>query len=203
MDNNRTLLEQQIENMEVLSFPRQYLGYSSLGNECKRAVLFNFRWAYKQKHSIRLQRIFDRGHIEEETVAEELVDAGCNVYNDQYEVKGLQGHSGGHIDGEITGVIDCPDEELLLELKTANAARYNEFVKSYDPETNHKRLLVMFPEYVWQYNLYMGKLNLKRCLFIVTNKNTSERLYFIINFDKSIYDMALRAEVDVLTANAF
>lgn len=201
MENNRTLLEQQIEDMDVFSFPRAYLGYSGLGGECKRAVLFDFRWAYKKTHKIRIQRIFDKGHREEGIIADELADFGYKVYDDQLEVKGLSGHSGGHIDGKVIGIPDCPDEELLFEAKTANSTRFNEFVKSYDPETNHKKLGLFFPEYVWQFNLYMGKLGLKKCLLVATNKDNEARLYFIIKFDKSIYDMARRCEVDILTAN--
>jgi hypothetical protein len=115
-------------------------------------------------------------------------------------VPGLQGHSGGHIDAKVLGVIDDPEETFLLECKTANNERFNAFKNLYDPETNHKGLIDYEPAYIWQINLYMGKMNLNKTLFVVKNKNTDERLYFIINFDKSVYDMALRAEVDILTA---
>ena len=45
---------------------RSHLGASVIGNKCKRAIWFNFRWVKKPEFSGRQLRLFNRGHKEEE-----------------------------------------------------------------------------------------------------------------------------------------
>lgn len=196
----RLLVEQEIEDNLVYQVPRTYLGYSQIGHECTRFVLFTFRWVYHRSHPQRIQRLFDRGKYEEEVIANELTEIGCKVEDDQKELIGFAGHVKGHIDGTVINLPDSPKTKHLLENKTAKEKFFKEFLKAYDIFQNHSAISKIHRAYWWQIHAYMGKMHLRRCLFTVTNKNDEERLYFRIKFDKSVYDLVLRAEIDIVTA---
>lgn len=188
----RLHVERDIEDREIWQTPRTYIGYSGIGNHCKRYVHLNFRWAFSAKHPARVQRLFERGEYEEEVVVKDLERIGCKVKNRQTELIGTAGHIFGHIDGEVENVPDAPKTEHLLEVKTCNAKNFALIKKL--------GLQEFSSAYWWQQHIYMGKRDLKRCLYVITNKDTEERIYLRIHFDKSIYDLAMRAEVDILTA---
>ena len=188
----KLLTEQLIEDREIWQTPRTYIGYSGLGNKCKRFVHLNFRWAFSSKHPARVQRLFERGDYEEEVVVKDLERIGCIVKNRQINVVGTAGHIFGHTDGEIEKLPDAPKKEHLLEVKTTNDKNFKLVKKIGIKEFNSG--------YWWQIHIYMGKRDLIRCLYVITNKDTEERIYKRIEFDKSIYDLALRTEVDILTA---
>lgn len=58
---------------------RGHMGASSIGSRCKRQVWYAFRWAYNEKHTGRILRLFNRGHEEEARFARWLRMAGCEV----------------------------------------------------------------------------------------------------------------------------
>lgn len=58
---------------------RGHLGASAIGNRCSRQIWYGFRWAYEEKHTGRLLRLFNRGHEEESRFARWLRTAGVEV----------------------------------------------------------------------------------------------------------------------------
>lgn len=44
---------------------RPHLGGSMIGEKCERKLVYSFRWAKQPKHTGRLLRLFNRGHLEE------------------------------------------------------------------------------------------------------------------------------------------
>lgn len=65
--------------------PRRHLGASLIGHECKRHLWFIFRWAKHEKHSGRVQRLFNRGHREEARFIEWLEGIGFKLWFEDRE----------------------------------------------------------------------------------------------------------------------
>lgn len=188
---------------------RLYLGMSSIANKCVRALWYGFHWATKQESlPIRTVRIFERGDIEEARVIRELNAIGVAVYRktpdgqiigltgaigeEQEELIGFAGHCKGHPDGRARGFNEWPDETCLLEIKTAKASKFREFVKSGVRLAN--------PTYYGQTIRYMGQMGLQKCFFVVTNKDTEERYYEWIDFDMAYYKELKSREALIVTA---
>lgn len=93
---------------------RAHLGASLIGDPCSRKLWYGFRWVYHKMHDGRQQRLFNRGHREEERFIEWLTAAGITVeshdttkpLNDkgeypQIRISGCKGHFGGSLDSKI------------------------------------------------------------------------------------------------------
>lgn len=94
---------------------RWHLGASLIGHECSRYLWYVFRWCGRQvghgsndqeqtANLGRMQRLFNRGHLEEERVVKYLRGIGCEVWThqedgSQYRMSAVNGHFGGSIDG--------------------------------------------------------------------------------------------------------
>lgn len=102
---------------------RWHLGASLIGQECLRAAWYSFRWAGVMTYSGatpeerranhgRMQRLFQRGHLEEFRFVEYLRGTGWQVFeydlskpkkedgsSPQFRVSGFGGHFGGSLDG--------------------------------------------------------------------------------------------------------
>lgn len=64
---------------------RNHLGASLIGRECSRYLWYVFRWAKREKTSGRQQRLFNRGHREEERFIEWLEGIGIKVFYENYD----------------------------------------------------------------------------------------------------------------------
>ena len=64
---------------------RKYLGASTFGNECDRAMGYQFRLAHPpEEFDGRKLRLFQTGHREEARLIAELNEAGMHTYGHQY-----------------------------------------------------------------------------------------------------------------------
>lgn len=72
---------------------RWHLGASLIGHECKRYLFYVFRWCFKENFDGRMQRLFNRGHREEERFIEWLEGIGFTVYADDWSNWSLYWHS--------------------------------------------------------------------------------------------------------------
>ena len=174
---------------------RGYLGMSGIGKRCIRALWYGFHWvSIPTDMSVRMKRIFERGHLEEERVIRELTEIGIEVYaqyepdgeriqltgaidEEQEEHEGFAGHAKGHPDGRLLGVIEAPKTPHLLEIKTAKASRWKVIADA-------RNLKKSDEEYYGQCQRLMDAMGLKRTLFIATNKDTEERYYERVYYDK-------------------
>jgi len=206
LPNNKNTTEYQIESKNISSEkPRSYLGMSGIGNECLRAQWYGWRWYTKQGIVARVKRIFERGHLEESSIIMDLISVGCEVYRieegekipmsgavgeEQEEIIGYQRHCKGHPDGRISGVIEAPKTEHLLELKTMNDKNFQVL--------KVEGIKKGFPGYYSQIQKYMGELKLKRALFIATNKNDQARKYLRVKFDKAHFTKLVERERSII-----
>lgn len=188
----RNLIEELIERGEIVQSNRPYIGHSSLGGSCHRHIWLNFRWAYERSIPKRIQRIFDRGHWAEERIVNDLIAAGIHVYGRQDELVDDTGHVKGHTDGIVTGLPGDEDKPYLLEIKTMNDKRFKQYLK--------EGLRLSNPKYWVQIHLYMGHLNIDKCLFIVENKDNEHRDYQMYDFDPNVYTQYKDIGFQILTS---
>ena len=84
---------------------RPHLGASMGGDPCMRKLWYSFRWAKIILHPGRIQKLFQRGHKEEPTFANELKAVGINVLTEDQNGKQFRltcpdnYHIGGSCDG--------------------------------------------------------------------------------------------------------
>lgn len=197
-----------LESVEVTEpVTRDYLGASMIGKNCWRAIWYSFHFASEKKSlPIRANRIFERGHLEEARVIKELQDAGVEVFKrignkkvpltgtideEQEEHVGFAGHVKGHPDGRVSGIPES-SQEHLLEIKTAKDSKFKEFLRNGVKDAAR----VYYSQVQW----LMGKMKLKRCLFVVTNKNDESRYYERVYFDKDHFEELERKSLVIVTS---
>jgi len=152
---------------------RHYLGMSTFGTECDRALWYQFRWAIRgEQIDGRALRLFKTGHLEEHRFIADLESIGVTCHpldpstNEQWAVEGVGGHLKGHMDGKATGIIEAPKTEHLLEFKTHNEKSFRALVK--DGVEKSK------PGHFAQMQLYMHFGHMDRAFYLAVNKNTDE-----------------------------
>lgn len=195
LPDTRLPIEIALETTPIPQELRPYLGYSQLGHECARYLWYSFRWCYATEISPQLQRLFNRGHQEEQVVVKDLRAIGVvceDVLDKQAEVVGVLGHVKGHPDGRCTNIPGAEKTEHLLEIKTANDKKFNQFYRFGVERTN--------PAYWTQVHCYMAHQGLTRCLYIITNKNNDQRYYARIHFNKQVAEDAEGKALDIITS---
>jgi len=197
-----------VENKQIEQVGRPYLGMSSIAKECARAQWYTWRWAYTSYIDPRVQRIFDRGDMEEERVITDLTNAGIKCYRidknenmvpitgkigeEQEEYVHFTGHSLGHSDGRCIQLPEAPKTPHLLEIKTCNDKYFKNLVKLGVEE--------QFPVYFGQMQTYMRFTGLTRALLVATNKNDEARHYERVHFNKEKADILYNRILDILSA---
>lgn len=160
---------------------RTHLGASIIGDNCARKIWYGWRWVKKPRHSARILRLFNRGHLEEARFIAMLLCIGCEVYQqdekgNQFRISELGGHFGGSCDGVIIGVPDIPSgAPCLAEFKTHGEKSFLKLIKD-------GVQVAKFAHYV-QMNLYMRKMGLMYGLYCAVNKNTDEVYMEILVLD--------------------
>jgi hypothetical protein len=168
---------------------RSHMGASIIGQECPRAIWYNFRWVYHKIFSGRMYRLFNRGHLEEKRNIEWLRAIGFTIIDEidgsQQRCVAANGHFGGSCDGNATLPQDLNiNEPLLIEFKTKKTgSEFNEL----------KKKGVRFCN--WQHYVQMciyGKMfNLKYAIYFVTNKNDDEMHIEIIPLDWNLAEQKI------------
>lgn len=165
-----------LESPEYDQERRDYLGMSLIGHECNRYIWFTFRWAFTEKFSARMIRLFNRGHREEEVMVKELEKIGISCHSFQQEFSTADGHIRGHCDGMADGVIEAPKTRHLLEFKTMSERYFKEVCKVGVKQAK--------PIYYGQCQIGMLGYKLKRALFMAVNKNDDSYYIERIRFDR-------------------
>lgn len=181
-------IKDDIENKQYPQEHREYLGMSQIGGDCKRKIWYDFRWCYESTIPARIKRLFERGFYEEEVLIKELINAGYKIDSTQIECIGSNEHIKGHPD-----IILSYNEgyKLILEIKTAKESIFKQFVKL--------GIKAHYPAYYAQAQCYMHSFSdIGECLFIITNKNTEERHYEPIYYNKKEAEHLFRIAEDIV-----
>lgn len=185
-------IEQVIEGVMIPQRMSNHLGPSAIGGSCQRKTWYNFRNYKARQIDARTNRIFRRGDREEPIVIKDLKKVGVKVLTTQEQITFLSGHGNAYSDGRITNLPDAPKTEHLLEIKTANDRNFNAFVKQGVKQKS--------PQYWVQVQVYMKLFGLKRCLFVVANKNTDARYYERIRYNKRDATQFINQGMSILNA---
>lgn len=163
---------------------RWHLGASLIGHECSRYLWFVFRWAGRmlgagfndeERHNNlgRMQRLFNRGHREEERYVEYLKGIGCEVWThdkdgNQFRMSAVGGHYGGSLDGIVRFPARYKIEEpLLVEFKTVGTGKgFNDLAE--------KSLAIAKPQHFSQMSTYGNEYKLRYGCYFNTNKNDDD-----------------------------
>lgn len=149
------------------AFESDGIPFSQMGNPCDRALWYAFRWThFPDVKPGRMLRLFETGHREEARMIAELQAIGCEVTDEQQKVSLCRGHLRGKIEGVISGVVEAPKTQHLLECKTHKAESFRAIVKHGLKEKK--------PEHWVQVLLGMHAKGLLRSFYIAHNKDTDE-----------------------------
>ena len=173
VDKIHSAIDKKIERMKH----RDYLGASSLGEECERKLWYTYHRP-KNTHTARSQMIFDFGHMTE--------DYAISILKDAFEVWPVDPTTGeqfGFVDGSIAGHCDgfvkINNEVMLLEIKSMNQSRFNA-VKKYGLKEKERAYWI-------QMQIYMAKIfDVKNGLFFAMNKNTCDLHTEIIPIENDV-----------------
>ena len=154
---------------------------SELGNECLRYLVLNrTRWQEKTLHDARLQMIFDMGKMVEESVMQDLREAGFVIVEQQRPFSWAK--------YQITGSIDCKiaidGKTYPTEIKSAAPFSFDS-INSIEDMRRHKWAYMR--RYPAQLTLYLLMDNKDKGLFIFKNKSTGELKEIWLDLD---YDFA-------------
>lgn len=110
------------------------LGASSIGNECLRALWFDWRAYARKPFNGRMLRLFRTGHLQEDRIVADLKAAGLQVFEKdsqgkQFEFTDPTGHLVCKVDGVVKGVPESAEKPHVLEIKTHNQTSFNSVVK--------------------------------------------------------------------------
>ena len=181
---------------------RDYLGVSSIGDDCLRKVQLQYE-GKEAEFSASTLRTFDIGHCLEDLVAEWLKITGFdlktkNENGEQFGFSTAEGRIKGHIDGKIVDFSEDLKEiglkpQALWECKTLNNKSWQETAK--------KGLMLTKPIYFAQVQLYMAYLGLEQCLFTALNKDTSELYFELVPFDSEAAQRYSDRAVQIIKAS--
>lgn len=154
------------------------IGASSIGDPCLRAIWLSWRAYDDKKFDGRMLRLFETGHLQEERIQRDLINAGFQVWD--YDEEGNQftytdetGHFVAKLDGVVKGVIGAEKTPHDLEIKTHSLKSFDEVVK--------KGVEKAKPVHFYQMQAGMKFSKLPRALYVALCKNDEryhvERIY--------------------------
>ncbi len=168
---------------------RKHLGASLIGRECARELWYTFRWAKHKSFDGRMQRLFQRGHLEEWrfieylegigaviTAVDETQPVGADGEHPQIRISGCGGHFGGSLDGEVI----LPPEygyskPMICEFKTFATKPFSELTRDGVRVKKH--------EHFSQMSIYGLKRKRKYGLYMAVNKNDDDLHIEIVELD--------------------
>ncbi len=161
---------------------RSHLGASLIGRECSRYLWYVFRWVYNKEHTGRQQRLFQRGHREEEQMLALLEGIGATVNpldgDKQHRISDCGGHFGGSIDNIVTlpESYGVGDVVFINEFKTnGTGASFNKVVSEGVQAAKN--------EHFCQMSIYGYKKGIEYGLYMNVNKNDDSLHVEVVKLD--------------------
>lgn len=174
VDPTLEAIERAMEKAAAAEEPRGYLGMSSIGEPCGRALWYGFRWASQERHSASTLRKFEDGHAGEAMMASRLrLVPGVELHTldgngEQFGFSDCDGHFRGHMDGAIKGLLQAPKTWHVWEHKQV-AQRQFDALRKIIAEHGTKLALQAWNSVYWvQAQLYMHYAKLTRHYMTVT-----------------------------------
>lgn len=167
---------------------RNYIGSSSIGNPCSRAIWYAFNGHPKKPLTAKQIRTFEIGKALEGMIKEEIKqvlpfkdsESLATFYDDDVKI----------FQGNVDGAVLINGRMVILEIKTANDSSFQTFFKKGLKEWN--------PAYYSQVQSYMGMSKIESAYIVVLNKNTSELHDEYVMFDEIFY-YGLKAKAQTIS----
>ena len=159
---------------------RPHLGGSQIGNNCKRALWYQFRHMDRAEFDGRVLRLFETGDREEARIVANLRAVGVTVWDrdpetgKQIRFTAHDGHFALSLDGVGEGFKES-SQPHTLEFKTANDKNFKAM--------QNKGVQEAKPIYWAQCQIGMHLAGIERCAFIAVNKATDEIYMERIKYD--------------------
>ena len=182
------LIDKAVEETHV-DEKREYIGSSSIGNPCPRAIWYAYKGHEKKPLTAKQIRTFEMGKILEEMIKEQVRLLGFPL-NDGAQFTACYDDEVKVFQGNVDGMLEIDGRFVILEIKTANDANFQAFVK--------KGLKTWSPSYYSQVQAYMGMKGVNEAYIVVLNKNTAELHDEHVQFDDIFYH-ELRAKAKVIS----
>lgn len=205
--NNRAIearLKQEVDDYCAEFYDdgfRSHLGASSIGDPCANKLWLSFRWCDREIFNGRMQRLFQRGHREEQYFVQYLRGIGFTVWEFDPSIPETEpkhkrqwkiSRFGGHYGGSTDGVCAFPPGwnipgRYLLEFKTnGTGAGYN--------KVGNEGIEIAKPVHWSQCNAYGHDLRfegekLDGIVYGITNKNDDDITWQFRQFDDKMGEL--------------
>lgn len=146
--------------------PRYVNRSSDIGDDCERKLVYErTRWQDKKPHELGLLYVFAMGSRLEDPVVRQMQDGGIKIIRQQepfeHKAKGAV-----LLSGHIDGIIDDPDGQAVLEIKTMNEHIWENTNSAADFQRHH-----WTRKYPPQLNAYCFGLEIPQGVWILVNKS--------------------------------
>lgn len=184
--------------------PRNYLGASSIGQECERQIWYGYHNYAGEPFKAETLWNFEDGHRTEDLIAERLrripgielwthddngQQFGFSMFDDKFK---------GHVDGIIRGILQAPKTVHVWECKACAEKKYNSFVtlRSTYPE---KEVLEQWDKsYYAQAQVYMHTLNITRHYLTVARAGGRDLVSCRTDYNKEVAERYLEKAERIL-----
>lgn len=182
-----SLIDKAIEISHVEE-DRDYIGASSIGHACARAIWYAFKGAERRPLTAKQIRTFSIGRRLEELLKEQIKLLGVPLM-DGLKITSCYDEDVTVFKGNVDGILQIEGQHVILEIKTAKDSSFKLFVS--------RGLRKWRPEYYSQVQAYMGMKNIKTAYVLAINKDTSELHDEYVKFDDLFYH-ELRAKAKMI-----
>lgn len=186
---------------------RAYLGMSSAGKECRRAVWFDFRWCTPKQFDAEAVKRFEDGHMGEEMQAKRLrlvrnitlftVDPNSG---EQFGFEALGGHFRGHMDGAIVGLLQAPQTWHVWEHKQVGEKTFERFLQAKQKHGEKDALENWNATYFAQAQLYMAFSGMERHYLTVSTPGGRATTSARTEYQKAVADRLIERALQVIEA---
>lgn len=168
---------------------RNYLGASSIGDECARKLWYRYNGEKENFDAKTIKRFLD-GHRSEDVIVGYLRSIpqiefySCGPDGDQIGFSEFEGRFAGHYDGIGRGFPQAPATWHIVEIKCVEEKSFNELKKLKDKDEK-TAILNWKPVYYSQVQVYMHKESLTRSIHIVCTPGVRDLISVRTNYDKA------------------
>jgi len=175
--------------------PRRYIGASSIGKECSRAIWYGLHNIQGNAISPQLRTTFKIGKILENMILDDVGKLGFELERPEEinnylfcREENLQIFQG-HMDAILYLNRDCP---VVFEAKTCKNSSFNSFKKD--------GLRAWSQTYFAQLQSYMGMTGIHSACLLALNKDTSEYHHEWVDYDDIYYHELVAKACDISDA---
>ena len=176
---------------------RNYLGCSSIGKACRRALWYEFRHCTERDINPSGYRAIEDGERGETVIVKRIrrvkgvdlldIDPGTGR---PFAVEAISGHLRGHLDGAVHELLQAPKTWTVFEAKVCNEKKFNVLVKL-RTEDEKGALEKWDAVYFGQAQMYMGLTGMSRHWLVCATPGVRDWTAVRTEFNKAYFDRLL------------